>query len=533
MATAPGRRLARLAVALGVGLALDLAGLALAQPPKAAEPLDRQPYRIRLILTIDPEARFDARRRDVLLGDWKTLVRRFVGAPWKIEVAEESQGAVIGSDLETIQVKDLAEASRNVDKVWVVRLGAEGSGLVFSGRELDVSTDRLGPIQRRPAAVVRDAPRALFQFTLELFSPYAEIGETFGKNVALNVRGASIAPATPIGRVVSEGTIFLPLRIVPRKDGTKQVREIVNTFLRVEDVQGAAVRCGFVSLYSNPFTKMVVQKTSLAAIGVKPGRTPTRLRFVTLPDRAPAAGYLLTARSYPDGVPREVGTTDREGRVVIDPTGADGLLVLRLLAGSSEPMYDFPLMPGLSAAERTMPPFDPKPLAVALETQLDSLRDAVIDLVAVRARLEARLKARFDGEDYKGAEEAMNEYHKLTPRATFADELTHLKDEAARQQAAAKKPVLTKTAQAQLTDLQALIDRYLDDDVFKAYDDALAQLKTEPAAKPKGKVAAKAPAAAAAKALTPAAPPAPAPAAPKAPAPPKAAGGGSSPVVPF
>jgi hypothetical protein len=127
----------------------------------------------------------------------------------------------------------------------------------------------------------------------------------------------------------------------------------------------------------------------------------------------------------------------------------------------------------------------------------------------------------------------MNEYHKLTPRATFADELTHLKDEAARQQAAAKKPVLTKTAQAQLTDLQALIDRYLDDDVFKAYDDALAQLKTEPAAKPKGKVAAKAPAAAAAKALTPAAPPAPAPAAPKAPAPPKAAGGGSSPVVPF
>ena len=387
-----------------------------AQLPKAAEPLDRQPYRIRLILTIDPEARFDARRRDVLLGDWRTLVRRFVGAPWKVEIAEESQASVIGSDLESIQTKDLAEVSQDVDKVWVVRLGAEGSGLVFSGRELDVSTDRLGPIQRRPAAVVRDAPARLFQFTLELFSPYAEIGESFGKNVALIVRGVSIAPATPIGRVVSEGTIFLPLRIVPRKDGTKQVREIVNTFLRVEDVQGAAVRCAFVSLYSNPFTKMVVQKTSLAAIGVKPGRTPTRLRFVTLPDRAPAAGYVLTARSYPDGVPREVGTTDREGRVVIDPTVADSLLVLRLLAGNSEPMYEFPLMPGLSAAERTMPPFDPKPLAVALETQLDSLRDAVIDLVAVRARLEARLKARFDGEDYKGAEEAMNEYHKLTPR---------------------------------------------------------------------------------------------------------------------
>jgi len=46
-----------------------------------------------------------------------------------------------------------------------------------------------------------------------------------------------------------------------------------------------------------------------------------------------------------------------------------------------------------------------------------------------------------------------------------------------------RKPVLTKTAQAQLTDLETLIIRYLDDEIFKAYADALAKIKNPPPAK--------------------------------------------------
>ena len=59
---------------------------------------------------------------------------------------------------------------------------------------------------------------------------------------------------------------------------------------------------------------------------------------------------------------------------------------------------------------------DPLPLTVALETQIDALRDEVIDLVAIRARLESRMKARLDGEDWKGLEDAVKEFSKLPPR---------------------------------------------------------------------------------------------------------------------
>lgn len=500
MTWTPRRLIGRAAVAVVVALALDLAGAVVARDAAAVVPgtgptppepprqsIDREPYRIRVLLAIDPEARIDAARRAVLLADWSTLVRRFVGAPWVVEVASEGPAESSSAALESLQPDDLKDAARGVDKVWVIGISAEGSGLGFRGRELDVTTGRVGPLQRRSARVVADAARVLFQFALDLFSPYAEVGERFGKDVFVTVRAASIAPASPIGRVVVEGLIFQPLRVVPRKDGAPLVREISFTFLRVEAAEGAGARCSVVSVFGDPFTKRVVQKTSLAAIGVKPGKTPTRLRFLTLPDRAPAAGYVLTARAYPDGTPHEVGTTDREGRIRLIPTPSDGLLVLRLLAGRSEPMIEFPIMPGGSVEERTIPPFDPKPLTVTLETQLDSLRDSVIDLVAVRARLEARLKARFDGEDWAGAEEALKEFRQLPAREPFANALTRLKEEATRQQARTKKAILTQTAQAHLADLQALIDRYLDDEIFKGYADALEKMKTEPAAKPKAK----------------------------------------------
>ncbi|MHC5537924.1 hypothetical protein ACYOEI_06800, partial [Singulisphaera rosea] len=160
-----------------------------------------------------------------------------------------------------------------------------------------------------------------------------------------------------------------------------------------------------------------------------------------------------------------------------------------LLAGNVEPMVELPMMPGLGGEERTIP-FEPKPETVALEAQLDAIRDSILDLVAIRARLEARLKARGDGEDWDGVEETLKEFATLPPRSKFADRVARLKEDAARQQAKNKTPILTKTAQAQIADVQALIDRYLEDDLIRGYADAVQRAREE-AAKAKSKPAKK------------------------------------------
>jgi hypothetical protein len=222
----------------------------------------------------------------------------------------------------------------------------------------------------------------------------------------------------------------------------------------------------------------------VVALGLKPGNSSIKLRFVNKADRAPAAGYTLMARLVPDGQPYELGTTDRAGRIELKPGFASGLVILRLLAGNVEPIAEMPIMPGEGSEERLIP-VDPKPETVALESQLNSMRDEIVDLVAMRARLEARMKARLEGEDWAGLDQALKEFARLTPRDHFTQQLTQLKDDAAHRQAEFKKAILTKTLSAQFSELEATIDRYMEDDAFKAYREALDKIRSESAAKAK------------------------------------------------
>jgi hypothetical protein len=493
---------------------------------RAAEPIDRLPYVIEAHIAIDASARIDARGRALLLAQWRELAERFVGAPWQLSVAE-AEGPLTTAPLDELAPAAFETAGRRTDKVWVLRIASDGPALTLSGREYDTATGKLGPIHRRTAPCVADLPREFFEFALDVFEPSAVIGESFARHVVLTVRGASLEAASPVGRVVTRGAVFHPLRLVPGKGkgGRTIVMDIPFTYLQVESLEGPVARCTINSIYPNPLTRQMIQANTLVALGLKAGKTPTHLRFVTKPKKEPAAGYLLTARTLPDGVPRDVGVTDREGRITVPAGFDDGLIVLRLLAGNIEPMVEFPAMPGEFSGERTIP-IDPKPETVALEAQLQSIRDAVIDLVAVRARLEARLKARLDGEDWAGVEAGLKEFSQLPARGVFADELAKLKDDAAHQQAKSRKPILTRTAQAELTDVQALVDRYLDDEGFKAYAEALERVKSgqpagTPVERPKAGPAPAASRAAAVAAPVPAVPrpqATPAPARPKAPA---------------
>jgi hypothetical protein len=419
-----------------------------------------------------------------LLAAWRGLVQRFIGAPWELSIAE-SDRAALGIDLEALEPAAVEALAGDQDKVWLIQVGRDGAGWSLAGRELDTATRRLGPTCRQGAPIRPDLPRALLDLARMLFRPSAAIGEQSGGGVALVMRAGALRAASPAGQFVKAGTVFRPIRKVALPDGTERLLDIPFTYLRVESLDGPEAHAAIISTLRDPLTRRIAQKSTLMALGSAPGPYPTRLRFLTLPDKAPAAGYLLTGRLLPDGLARDLGTTDRAGRIVLPAGEYKGLLSVRLLAGGVEPLVEFPIMPGESAPERTLPPVDPRRATVALEAELDALRDAVIDLVAVRARLEARLKARYDGEDWAGAEAALQEFARLPARDTFAARLAKLKDDAAREQARTRSAVLTKTAQAQIAELDGLIARYLDDDIFRGYADALTKVRGEAAARAK------------------------------------------------
>ncbi|MGO8898106.1 MAG: hypothetical protein ACLQU5_07125, partial [Isosphaeraceae bacterium] len=121
------------------------------------------------------------------------------------------------------------------------------------------------------------------------------------------------------------------------------------------------------------------------------------------------------------------------------------------------------------------------------QVRLDALRDEIIDLVAQRSRLEKRMEARLQGEDMGGLEQGLKEYVLLPSRDLYADQLSKMKEQATTQQAQSKTPVLSKNIQARFSELQALIDRYLDNEAFQSYTEALEHKRSERAAAAKTK----------------------------------------------
>ena len=451
------------------------------------EAIDRQPYRIELHLCFDPSARIDHARRAALLKQWQAQVRRFVGPPWIIAIAATPSPLASGN-LETLEAEGCSRFDPTFDKIWLIRISAAraASGLVFTGREYDTATRRLGPLQDHTAFVLADAPRALLQFALELFSPTALITGQEGGRALLLVRGGSIAPASEMGKVVSKGTVFVPLRLITTKDHSVAIRRIAFTYLQTQETDGAIARCAIVSALRDPLSQRVALPNTLAALGIKPGNNTLRLRFLNRPDMSPAAGYTLFARAVPDGLAHELGMTDRAGRIALKPEFAAGLVVLRLVAGTAEPLVEFPMMPGESSDEREIQ-IDPMPLSVGYQVELDALRDEVIDLVARRSRLEKRMEARLQGEDLEGLQQGLKEYVLLPSRDLYADRLGKMKEQATKQQAESKTPVLSKNIQARFSELEALIDRYLDREAFQSYTEALERKRTERAAAAKTK----------------------------------------------
>jgi len=467
--------------------------LVAADPVPTREPYERRPYAIAVHLAIDPAVRLDPKGRKALVDDWQSLIRRFVGAPWAIELAD-GEGPLAGRPVDAIEAGQLAEAARGRDKVWLIRVGpsTSGAGWTCSGREFDAATGHLGSTVRREAIVPTDAPRALFELALAMFAPTAEIGESSAGGVGLTVQGGAIAAADPVGQVLKPGTIFRPFREFREPDGTTfRIDPVRWTYLPVESIDGATARCAIVSGLRDPLTRRVARKNVLRAIGVRPSENPTRLRFVTEPGARPAAGYVLAARLWPNGNSTDLTTTDREGRVVLEPGVLAGLSIFRLLAAGVEPMVEFPAMPGESPEERTIP-FVPKPETVELEARLGVLGDAILDQVAIRSRLERRLKARAEGGDWADVEAALDEFARLPGRTSYVARLDALRDEAQARQAAAKVAILTKTAQAQIAETRSLIERYLDDEPFRAYAEALERARAD-AAKPKAKAKARPP----------------------------------------
>jgi hypothetical protein len=439
-------------------------------------PFVERPYRILALVAVEPGVRLDTTGRDRLLEGWRRLARRFVGAPWSLEIrpAPVEVAAIPPDELKPGHLTALGEGR---DAVWSVRIvpsTQEAGGLELQGRALETTTDQLGPVRHSEVSNPNDLERSLFRLGLELFAPGAEVVGYEGGQVRIRVQGGALAAASPEGQVVRPGSVFVPIRLFRKPDGSLlRITPISWTYLVVHSVEGGMALCDLVSSLRDPLTRRVVGASEIRAVGLAPGSEPLRFRFEERPPNSrPAAGYRVTVRTPPDGRPRDVGITGRDGRIIIPPPARqEGPLLVRVLAGDAEPLAEFPVMPGETDQERVIR-FDPKTEAVALESKVRALQDQVVDQVALRSRLRSLLESRVQGNAWDDVRALLAEFRTLPDRDVFAKRLAELRSEAETTQAELKRPVLTATTLAQLQETETLITTYLDDEAFRAYQQA-------------------------------------------------------------
>jgi len=473
------RRAARAGGLLLVALWLGLVGVpsARAQDASAADeppPLPKRPYTLRAWFHFEPSARVARDRRAIIIRDWLDLIRRFVGEPWEVRVAED-EGPLLGVGPSGLDQEEAAKVVQGIDKGWFfgVLPDERGVGYILEGREFDAATQQLGPLYRQTVRHRADVARFLLELSKRVFAPVAEIGRV-EDGVALTVQGAAIPPASSFGQVAEESTILRPFWLFLEGDGSiRGIRDIPFTYLRIDSMRDGEAESRIVSGLRRPLPRQVPGRYRLLALGLNPADVPTRFRFQTVDEERPdpVAGYVVTARRLNQTRGRVVGTTDRNGRITLPPRFDDDLVMLRLLAAGVEPLREFPVLPGETTEERVVP-VEPKPAAVAFEFRLLSLQDEIVDLIARRGRLEAVLSARAEGQRWDAVKELLDEYEKLPGREAMEERLRELREEAERRQAEDRVPVLTRTALAEFAETEALIERYLDVETFAAYADA-------------------------------------------------------------
>ena len=144
----------------------------------------------------------------------------------------------------------------------------------------------------------------------------------------------------------------------------------------------------------------------------------SRLRFVTTAGNWPRPRYTLTARAVPDGLPHELGSPTAPGRIVAEAGIRQG--AGHPPAGGRQRRSRWPSSPSCPAraSEEREIPFDPKPLTVGYQVQLDAIRDEVVDLVALRARLEKRMEAGSRAKTWRASRKGSRNTPLLPPRET-------------------------------------------------------------------------------------------------------------------
>jgi len=421
------------------------------------------PYTIKVWLAMDGAAELTpglAQRIQRVITERAWVV---AGAVWDVSVtpcpAELTLDAARRPELVTaaaIQSR-APEMLKQDDKLFLLSLRDELTGLIITARELDCRTRLWQPLVARhvtqPGRVADEAFAAL----RDAFVPFGRIESAKGKEAVVRVRadGLIVGEASPAR--IADGDVLVP--IIRRNDRLGEpldngIQQAPWTFLTVAGRRGTQWQCQVSSGMTSALGGRASARTMRLALLAKPRGNATELAVRTQGDKpVPLSGYEIYSKP-PDSDDAELlGATDWRGRLTIMPK-SNPLQILYVRNGGRL-LARLPVVPGLEPLV-TVQVTDDDPRLFA-EGYVKGLQNRIMDLVVRRELYIGRFRRHLQKQEIDQAQKLLEEFRSLENRSDLSRQL----DQQAQRVKSSDRRVQTAIDQL-FTDTRQLLFKFLD-----------------------------------------------------------------------
>lgn len=420
------------------------------------------PYTIRIELAVDDaalnQASLDARLADYL----RERILSTLHPLWstELEIVAGPERHLLLDNLVTLDQLQATESNR-FDKRMYLTVSAGIGGYTIACREWDKHTRLWGPVLRRTVRQELMLPEQCFDLLCATFAPLATVRADHDDETraTLVFKGSELPRRTEEAAFGRVGEVYQPLLI--RFDHTGEVLPdgisvVPWTYLTLEEPDDGQWQCAVHTGIRLPFGIRRRGRSEHLAIAVRNPPGPTRVRFYARHDPSQGlSGYEVFRRLPGTDKSEPLGLTDPTGSVVVEPTGAN--IIMIFLRSDGQLLAKIPVAPGAKPLLEV--PIADDTARLRAQAELRALREQLIDIVARRSILTARVRARMEEGKLDEARDLLAELDDLPGRAQF-DQMITAAERNPRN--VSSDPRVQQKINKLYTDTRVLLGRFLD-----------------------------------------------------------------------